>query len=95
MKPFSGNPRIYRRAALLIALYCGLSVYLAFALVKYGVQGDTWVFGWKALLVPGLFIPLYYRFCLRWIMRLDAQYGSGSRWKLVSTTVKLPELRQH
>lgn len=93
MKPFSGNPQVYKKASRILALYVGLSVYTAFALTKYLVQGDTWVFGWKPLLFTAIFMLIYNRFCLRWIMRLDAQYGSGSSWKLVSTTVKLPELK--
>jgi len=33
------------------------------------------------------------RFSYRWMMRLDAQYGRGSRWQLDSTIVKLPTER--
>ncbi|MFV0278231.1 MAG: hypothetical protein ACK5HY_13750 [Parahaliea sp.] len=93
MIPFSGNPRTYLKASWLLALYTGPGVYLAFALTKYLAQGDTWVFGWKPLLVVAIYVPLFARFCYRWIMRLDARYGTGSSWQLTSVSVKLPELR--
>ncbi|WP_116367316.1 hypothetical protein [Parahaliea mediterranea] len=93
--PFSGNPARYRRAAILISAYSVLSVYTAFALMKWLLQGDTWVFGWKPLLLVAVLIPLYARFCYRWIMRTDAQYGSGSRWQLIPAQVKLPEFDPH
>lgn len=93
MKKFSGNPRAYRKASLLISLYIGLSVYTAFSLIKFFLHDETWVFGWKPILITILFIIFFYRFSFRWTMRLDAQYGSGSSWNLVTTTVKLPEFR--
>lgn len=88
---FSGNPARYRIASAVISAYSIFSVYAAFALIKWGLQGETWVFGWKPLLAIAVLIPLYARFCYRWMMRTDAQYGSGSSWQLVPTTVKLPE----
>ncbi len=87
---FTGNAARYRLASFLISAYAVLSVYAAFALIKWGLQGDTWVFGWKPLLLVAVLIPLYARFCYRWIMRTDAQYGSGRRWQLIAATVKLP-----
>ncbi|TXS89494.1 hypothetical protein FV139_19585 [Parahaliea maris] len=88
---FSGNPARYRLASTVISAYSVLSVYAAFALIKWGLQDETWVFGWKPLLIVAVLIPLYARFCYRWMMRTDAQYGSGSSWQLVATKVKLPE----
>ena len=67
--------------------------FLAFALIKYWLHGDTWVFGWKPVLVTVLFAAWFGRTMYRWMMRLDAQYGRGSGWVLESVRVKLPELR--
>ena len=92
---FSGNPQRYRKASILLSAYCIGFVYLTFALIKYFAYGESWVFGWQPILLCVVLIVIYARFCFRWIMRLDAQYGSGKGWKQVSTRVKLPELRRH
>lgn len=90
---FPGNPKQYRKASIIIAVYVSVSVYVAFGLVKWFVHDELLLNDWKALLVIALFIPLYARFCFRWMMRLDAQYGSGRSWHLESCRVKLPEFR--
>lgn len=94
-KPFGGNPRLYRKASVLLSLYITVSTYAGFAGVKYLVHGETWVFGWKPVAVAVVFAVFFSRFAFRWIMRLDAQYGSGRSWRLLPAEVKLPELRQH
>ena len=63
--------------------------------IKYFLHGETWVFGWKPIAIAVVFALLFSRMAFRWIMRLDAQYGSGSSWTLESVQVKLPELRHH
>ncbi len=95
MKAFSGHPGIYRRASWIMSLYLGLSIYTAFALIKYLVHGATWVFGWKPLLFTACFVLLFQRFSLRVILRLDGHQGGGKHWGLEPATVKLPQPGAH
>lgn len=92
---FSGHPALYRRASVLLSLYITLFTYAGFAGIKYLIHGETWVFGWKPLLIGVAFAVFFTRFAYRWMMRLDAQYGTGRSWRLVPAEVKLPELKQH
>ena len=92
-RAFMGNPALYRRIAIAVTLYTTGGAFLAFALIKYWLHGDTWVLGWKPVLVTVLFAAWFGRTMYRWMMRLDAQYGRGSGWVLESVRVKLPELR--
>lgn len=90
---FSGNPALYRRISIAVTLYINGGAFIIFALIKYLLHGDTWVLGWKPVLVTLLFSLWFGRAMYRWMMRLDAQYGRGSGWVLESVRVKLPELR--
>ncbi len=88
--PFPGTPRTYLKIAIWGSL--GIHAYLFFGYwgIKYFLAGETWPNGWfvpVATLISALF---FIRFSYRWIMRLDAQYGRGSGWRLESTQVKLP-----
>ena len=90
-----GNPKLYRKLAIGMAAYISISTYLVFSGIKYFLHGETWVFGWKPIAIAVVFALFFSRMAFRWIMRLDAQYGSGSSWTLESVQVKLPELRHH
>ncbi len=88
---FSGNPRLYFRIALAGAIALNSYLYLGMIALVYGLNGQTWILGWKPALIAVLFTAFFARTGYRWIMRLDAQYGSGRSWKLESERVKLPE----
>lgn len=90
---FMGNPALYRRIAIAVTLYVNGGAFIIFALIKYALHGDTWVLGWKPVLITLLFSVWFGRTMYRWMMRLDARYGRGSGWLLESVRVKLPELR--
>ena len=88
---FSGNPRIYFRIAVAGAFALNSYLYLGMIALVYGLNGQAWILGWKPALFAVLFTAFVARTGYRWIMRLDAQYGSGKSWKLESQRVKLPE----
>ena len=90
---FAGNPELYRKIAALLTLYINGTLFLAFAGMRYFLHDDTWALGWKPILVTVLFAVWFGRVAYRWMMRLDAQYGSGGGWSLTSVLVKLPELK--
>ncbi len=90
--PFSGTPQRYLRIAIGMSVGIHAWLYGAFATIKYFVHGETWMFAWKPVAITLASMLLFARFAYRWIMRLDAQYGSGSGWRMVRRTVKLPEL---
>jgi|GEM_PF-1242949 hypothetical protein len=89
--PFSGTPERYLRISIVLSVAIHAWLYGGFSAIKYFVHGETWMFGWKPVLIALASMVLFARFAYRWIMRLDAQYGSGSGWRLVRCTVKLPE----
>lgn len=88
---FTGTPKIYLRIAVIGSIVFNLYLYTALAGILYYCHDQTWMFGWKPILITVLFTAFYARTAYRWIMRLDAQYGSGKGWQMVSQTVKLPE----
>ena len=45
----------------------------------------------EPVLTAVVFTSIFARAAYRWMMRLDAQYGSGKGWTLESQMVKLPE----
>ena len=90
---FSGNPKKYLRFAIISSLAINLYLYFGLAAVLYLHNGATWVFSLKPVVVLVLFIVLYARTAYRWMMRLDAQYGTGKGWVLESRMLKLPERR--
>jgi len=90
---FSGNRKSYRRVAVLTAGALHVWIYLAFVAVKFLAQDENWLDVWQlpaGLAVSALIVgSLHYR----WMMRLDAQYGTGSAWEMRELTVKLPSLK--
>jgi len=88
---FSGNPRIYFRIAVGGAIALNTYLYLGMIALVYGLNGQDWILGWKPALIAVLFTAFVARTGYRWIMRLDAQYGSGKSWKLETQRVKLPQ----
>ena len=40
-RAFMGNPALYRRIAIAVTLYTTGGAFLAFALIKYWLHGDT------------------------------------------------------
>ena len=90
---FSGNPRVYLKLAILGSLGIVLYLYCGLAAILYFGHGKTWMFGWKPILISLVFTVWFARLYYRWVMRLDAQYGTGKGWVLPAETVKLPEER--
>ncbi len=90
---FNGNPRLYLRIAVIGSIVLNAYLYFGLAAITWMRHGDTWVFGWKPTLITVLFTVWFARTAYRWIMRLDAQYGSGKGWALESRPLKLPEPR--
>lgn len=88
---FSGNPAKYRRYAIITSIALNLYLYLGLAGLQYWAHGATWLFGWKPALAVAAFTALFARINYRWIMRLDARYGTGRGWTLESRRLKLPE----
>ena len=93
-KPFAGNPRLYRRITILGPLALNLYLYGGMVAIVYLLKGETWIFGWQAILATGLFTLFLMRISYPWIMNLDARYGSGSSWSLETQKIKLPQKRQ-
>lgn len=89
---FSGNPKTYLRIAVIGSIFFNLYLYLGLAGIQYFMHEETWLFTWKPILITVLFTAFFARAAYRWIMRLDAQYGTGKGWRMVSQTVKLPEM---
>lgn len=92
---FPGNPIMYKKASVVISVYIVLSIYLTFSAIKYFLHGEVWMFDWKTVVFALVFALLFAHRAYIWMMRLDAQYGTGSGWSLTSTKVKLPELKVH
>lgn len=91
---FSGKPSTYLRIAIIGSVLLNTYLYFGLAALGYLRNGETWVFGWKPALITVLFTAWFARTAYRWIMRLDAQYGSGKGWALESRKLKLPEPRR-
>lgn len=93
-RPFSGTPARYRRISIGLAIGIHLYLYLGMLFFHGWMGGAEWVFGWKPAAVAVVSCVVFARQAYRWIMRLDAQYGSGSGWSLPTRSVKLPEPRR-
>lgn len=91
LQPFGGSPQRYRRISILLSVGIHVWLYGGFSAIKYFVHGETWVFGAKPILISLGSMLLFGRIAYRWMMRLDAQYGSGTSWRLDRRIVKLPE----
>lgn len=90
---FSGNPKLYRRIAIWSTVAMFAWLYGGLALIEILWSGETALTDWKLVLLSLLFALWYGRYSYRWMMRLDGQYGRGSGWSLLETTVKLPEMK--
>jgi hypothetical protein len=90
-KEFDGTPKSYLWIAIIVSVVLNLYLYLGMVVIVHLVNGESWILGWKALLITALFTAFFARVAYRWIMRLDAQFGSGKGWTLESQMVKLPE----
>ncbi len=88
---FSGNPAKYRRIAIVSSVVLNLYLYLGMAGLQYWARGSTWLLGWKPVLGAVLFTALFARLSYRWMLRLDARFGTGRGWTLESRRLKLPE----
>ena len=91
MSQFSGTVARYRA----LAWWCGLGthayLYLGMFLVEYVWHGRTWILGWPALATTCGSALLFTRLCYVSFMTGDARWGRGSRWRMRSVRVKLPE----
>jgi len=92
-REFPGNPRLYKRIAIAVAVWLLVWLYGGLVLVQYLWNGETRFLNWKVALFAILFAAWYARYAYRWMMRADSQFGSGSGWVLKECTVKLPEPR--
>ncbi len=92
---FPGNPKLYLRIAVISSLLWVVGIYGGTALILYLSSGKTALLDWKLLLGAAIFTAWYARFAYRWMMRADAQWGSGSGWDLQEHKVKLPGLKSH
>ncbi len=88
---FSGTPARYKKIAYTAAVVINLYLYLGMVLILYVVNGKDWILGWKPAVIAVVFAFVFARIAFGWMMRLDAQYGSGRSWKLESQMVKMPE----
>jgi hypothetical protein len=93
-RPFTGTPARYRRISIGMSVGIHAYLYLGMLLFHGYLGGAEWVYGWKPAAVAAVSCLLFARQAYRWIMRLDAQYGSGSGWSLPTRSVKLPEPRR-
>ena len=90
-KEFSGTPGAYLKIAVALSVGLNLFLYLGMVGLLYGMNDQDWILGWKPLVIAVVFAAWFARAAYRWIMRLDAQYGSGRGWILESQMVKLPD----
>ena len=88
---FSGNPKLYRKIAYIGSFILNLYLYLGMMALVYGLNNQTWILGWKPAVIAVVFALVFGRLMNKWMMRLDAQYGSGRGWKLEGQMIKLPE----
>jgi hypothetical protein len=88
---FSGTPAAYLKIAVALSLGLNLFLYVGMVVLLYAVNDQDWILGWKPMLITAVFTAWFARAAYRWIMRLDAQYGSGRGWSLESQMVKLPD----
>lgn len=89
---FPWNPKRYARLAVLLSVGIHTYLYLGMIGIVYLLNHQDWILGWKPLAAAAVSAVVFGRLAYSWIMRLDAQYGSGSGWRLVSRSVKLPEM---
>lgn len=90
-REFSGNPARYMRLSILISTVIHVYLILGMIVFEFVIHEQTWIFGWKPIVFTLVFYVLFTRMIYRWMMRLDAQYGSGRGWTLKRRTVSLPD----
>lgn len=90
IKPFPGTPKIYKRIAIWGSYGFHAYLFVGYWAIKTFIAGETWPTSWVPAVVAVVSATLFAYYAYRWIMRLDAQYGRGSGWVLISTRVKLP-----
>ena len=91
---FGGNRQIYIRLSAWMSTYSIASVYLLFALTKYLARGDSSYFSPTILGLVGALIVGYFFIHLYVMNHYDGMDRSGSGWRNVATTVKLPQRKQ-
>lgn len=89
---FPWGPAHYLRIAILMSIGIHAYLYIGMIVLTYWVNGQAWILGWKPAVVAVLSTLIFMRIAYSWMMRLDARYGRGSGWTLVSKQVKLPEI---
>lgn len=90
-KEFPGKPADYLKISIALSVGLNLFIYLGMVGLLYGVNDIDWILGWKPAVIAVVFSAWFARAAYRWMMRLDAQYGSGRGWTLESQMVKLPD----
>jgi hypothetical protein len=90
-KEFTGTPAAYLKICVALSVGLNLFIYLGMVGLLYGLNDQEWILGWKPAVIALVFAAWFARAAYRWIMRLDAQYGSGRGWTLDSQMVKLPD----
>ena len=92
-REFSGSEARYRKLAWLCGLGTHVYLYLGLFLIEYVWHDRGWVLRWPVIAATLVSALLFTRLCYVSFMSGDARWGAGSRWKMVSTQVKLPEER--
>ena len=90
---FSGSPAKYKKITLVGSLVLNAYLYLGMVGLVYGLNGNDWILGWQPILFTLVWAFLFSKIAFGWIMKLDAQVGSGKGWSLDSAPIKLPERR--
>ena len=90
---FSGNPAKYKKITLVGSFVLNTYLYLGMVGLVYGLNGSDWILGWKPILLTVVWAFVFSKIAFGWIMKLDAQVGSGRGWALDSAPIKLPERR--
>ncbi len=91
--PFSGSPKKYKKIAVVGSIILNTYLYLGMVGLIYVLNDQDWILGWKPISIATVFAILFARIAYGWIMKLDAQTGTGRGWKLESEAIKLPERR--
>ena len=90
-RAFPGHPALYLRLSILMSAAIHAYLYAGMVVVEALVRSEDWIFGWKPVAVTLASAVFFAWYMYRMILRLDARIGRGSRWRLVTRVVKLPE----
>ena len=91
---FSGTPQKYKKLSILLGFGCAAYLYIGMFIINYLIRSESWIIGWKPILITVMFGSFNAWFFYKRIMPLDAQYGTGKGWELPSAEVKLPRRRE-